>query len=222
MAALSTTMTLVTLMMQFECPVVPHSESDIQEAKSFALEVAPSHLANVDFESVELSKCEKETFDQPSNTTATMEVLRFDGYFPNTSNVSDVSIKEHINCKIVRTIGDSGLSRVQRTCSRMMQQLLTYPGVTSPIEISDGLTIDEARLVLSFFSGHVGKNIEKQQLTQEEVSSIHRMYAFGRPGGMRRFYATTQSGCISKSIWVAGSGSSPISFAETGRSGSIC
>ena len=222
MTMVTTATILISMLVQIECPEVSTSEAELADLRSMAKEVAPAHLRNEDFESVEVSKCRKQTFDQPSNSTATMEVLRFEGLFPNTSNVSDVSKRERIECRVVRTFGASGLTRADRSCSRYTQQLLSYPGVTSPIEISDGLTVDEARLVLSFFSGHVGKNLESQPLTQEEYSSIHRMYAFGRHSDTRRFYATVQSGCVSKSIWVSGSGSSPISFGETGRSGSIC
>jgi hypothetical protein len=228
MPIITTGISLIAMMVQIDCPDVPYSEdvpsseAEIAELNSMAKEVAPAHLKDEDFDSVEVSKCRKQTFDQPSNTTATMEVLRFEGLFLNTSNVSDVSTRERIECRIVRTIGDSGLTRADRFCSRYTQQLLSYPGITSPIEISYGLTIDEARLVLSFFSGHVGKNIETLAFTQEEFSSIHRMSALGRPDNTRRFYATVQSGCVSKSVWVSGSGSSPISFEKTGRSGAIC
>lgn len=47
MNALSTAMILVTQMMQLGGPVVPHSEADIQEVKTFVLDVALSDLTGV-------------------------------------------------------------------------------------------------------------------------------------------------------------------------------
>ena len=207
---------------QVDCPVVPHTDDEVAAAIELAMEVAPSRVRNQLFETTNTFKCALTAYDSGSGFDVTSEAIHFRGYFGNRSAVADATTRDYVNCTVQSTRRKGETVSISRGCVSGVESRLTFPGISDPVEVSETIPVTQARQVLGFFAGLVGKEVDGEDFTQRQFSAITRLYAFDYVGDKRQYYATIVSGCQSRNVSVLGQGQLTITFTEVKRSGSIC
>lgn len=207
---------------QVDCPVVPHTDDEVAAAIELAMEVAPSQAENQVFETTNTFKCALTAYDSGSGFDLTNEAIHFRGYFRDRSAVADATTRDYINCTVHSTHRKGKTIGISRSCVSGTETMLTFPGISDSVEISESIPVTQARQVLGFLAGLVGKEVDGEVFTQRQFSAITLLMAFDYVGDERQYYATIVRGCQTRNVSVLGQGQLTITFSDAKRGGSIC
>ena len=202
------------------CPTIPHLQSDTEHAITIAREVLPPDLADVEFETIEASKCAS-TGSWKNHADVRSETFSFSGYFSNRSQEPDASIRDFVRCSVSRVFRSRSPIYFYKFCVLEVKTLLRFDGIAREIDIAEEVSLDHARQFLTFLSTRVGSEVDGAILSVEvfgNISSVSGLFG----DSFQEFYASYGDEYCSSSFGARASGNRVLEFEIFKRDSTVC
>lgn len=171
----------LTVESEESCASVPYTKDDAAEISTLIEEFGDGVSYEDVFERVIEHKCKKQrTFADNRGIPSEVETTTFEGYTADTVPGPDTIERDVLICNVMRIYTDSKLRMLEKRCDWHKEVFMQFPGIEGDIRLIFGLSVDDARMFLTYLSSMSGKSVRGQVIPEEAFRTVFQVHGISR------------------------------------------